>query len=81
MIGPFVLLVAPAVFGALTGGWAGLIAGLLVGLGMVGALVAAAALWAARVRNHLEPDVAREFAPRPPGCGRLMDAVYDRVIR
>lgn len=81
MIGPVVLLVAPALFGALTGGWAGFAAGSMVGLGLVGALVAAAALWAARVRDHLDPEVAFELAPRPPGCRRLMDVVYGRVIR
>lgn len=81
MIGPLALLLVPAFFGAISGGWAGLVAGLLLGVGFVGALVAGAALWAARVRDHLDPEVARELAPRPPGCRRLMDAVYGRVIR
>jgi hypothetical protein len=81
VIGPLALVVVPAAFGALSGGWAGLAAGSMVGLGLVGALVAAAALWAARVREHLDPEVAFELAPRPPGCRRLMDSVYGRVIR
>ena len=81
MIGPIVLVLAPTIAGAIDEGGAGAFAGFLVGIGIVMALVAGAALWAARVRDHLDPEEARRLAPRPIGCGRLMDAVYDRVIR
>ena len=80
MIGPIVIVVAAVTAGAFAAGWPGAIGAGLAGLALVAAVAAGAALWARQIGSLLEPDEARRYAPRPPGFGRMVDAVYRRTL-
>ncbi len=80
MIGPIVLVAVAATAGALAAGWAGALAAGFSGLFLVGAVAAGAAMWATRIGSMLEPGDAWEAAPRPPGFGTLVDAIYRRTL-
>gem|GEM_PF-2536224 len=80
MIGPIVLVVAGGIAGWFSGEWAGLVAGVVVGLLVTFGVAGAAAWWAAQVGRALDPETARQVAPRPPGFGPLCDAVYRRAL-
>ena len=80
MIGPVVIVAAFSVVGLLTGGWPGAVVGVIVGLLLVGAVAAAAVLWAERIGKLIDPEEAFRLAPRPPSFGAMCDAIYRRTL-
>jgi len=77
---PLLLTLALAVAGWLAGDAAGAIVGAGLGLLITATVAVGAAVWARQVGSLLEPDAARELAPRPPGFGPVVDWVYDRTL-
>jgi len=80
MIGPFVLVAAFVTWGAFSAGWGGAIGAGIAGVAMVGAIAAGAAFWSQAIGQHIDPEMAWEQAPRPPGFAKLCDAVYRRRL-
>jgi uncharacterized iron-regulated membrane protein len=81
MIGPLLIVAVFSVVGLVTGGWPGAVAAAIVGVLLVGAVAAAAVLWAERIGKLLDPDEAFRLAPRPPLFGPMCDTIYRRVLR
>jgi len=80
MIGPIVIVTAAVVAGALSAGWAGAVGAGLAALALVGAVAVGALTWARRIGSLLDPEEALRHAPRPPGFGRMVDAIYRRNL-
>ena len=81
MTGPVLIVAAFSVVGLAAGGWPGAVVGALVGTLLIGAVAAAALLWAERIGRLLDAEEAFRLAPRPPGLGPMCDAIYRRALR